>query len=158
MIVFGTGRCRASPGDEDVEYVLDAISYKQARERYCEQFGVKVDDRKIDAEIEKAFKQWRSYEDPPWNVEIPVDLVLAILLRKGGAGSGPGPKPQPTGLRLKRDFRALVRARLRVRQGEKLDDVAKDTAKRCSLDARQIQNRLRHPGRYGLKKYDDGAV
>src|SRR5262245_6393483 len=152
-ILYGTGTHRASHGDQDIDYVLDAMNLNEARQRYREQFGVNVDDRSIDAEIRNVFKDRQSYEFPPLNVEIPAHVVLALLLRKGATGTTSGPKAQPPGVRL-RNYRALIWARDQMKNGEKLDDVAKATAKKCSLSEAEICNRLRHPTRFGLTKYD----
>jgi len=131
--------------------VCGARNLKEARGRYHEQFGLKYDDRKIDIEIGKLFRQW--YESPPPNIDIPAYLIVAIQLRKGAAGSQRGPWGLPLHIQ-RQNFRALVWARRRVRRGEKLDDVVKAAANRCSLSEAEIRNRLQHPARYGLTKYD----
>jgi hypothetical protein len=149
MILFGSGKLSASPGERDEAYVKDAKNLKQARERYHEQFGMNVDDRKIEAEIEKCYDR---DENPLPNREIPLPshLVLAILLRKGAAGSMRGAKRTPVGAALF-NTRDLIYAQCRIDGGEKKDDVVRDVAKNSSLSEVAIRDRLTRPGQYGIK-------
>jgi hypothetical protein len=114
--------------------ILEWRGVGAARDAYQKAFGVPVDSKGIDKEIEghflDLFDGQRRY--------VPARILLALVLREGGSGRSKGPAKSVA--RQISDEWAIRYYKRLVKNGMRAEDAAEEAAKLSMLTAGQIKD------------------
>lgn len=137
---------------QEVALIAQAESLKVARERFFKKFRFKIDSKEVDAKISEAFdaaeNRWLDGEDQDGTVVVPVELILALTLRKGFArGKGRSRKPE---WKNRKVILAMGTAEkllseniaAKMRKGEARDRAIRDAAELHRVDASILRDQM----------------
>jgi hypothetical protein len=128
-------------GDVYRVHLIARRSLNRARAVYEETFGRPVNDPSINEEIDRLL----ALTEDDQAVAIPVELVLAVLLRPGGRRRGRSPARESKREKRSNELAVRIARRLKSEEGmtaEAAAEAAQDQV-RCRISAATILDRMR---------------